>query len=424
MILCCKCGIPIEPRLMNMCDRCLVTEVTISSKVKRNLAVERCRGCERYLHPPKSWMEFSWGSKEFLLFLIRRNKTLNGLCIVDSNFVYTEPNSKRIVVALVVRECGVEQPLEMRYVIRNMQCPDCAKVEAKQFWNSLVQVRHKAGHRRMFIYLEHLVLKNNVYGDTSNIKQRKEGLDFYYIERNAAVRMVSFLQSVLPVRVKVSERLISKDVHTSKCNYKFSHSVEIAPLCKDDLVVVGKDVRRSLGIGSLAIVQKIATGIVLLDARLMKSVKITGSFYWNNQDGLKVLMSSKDFTKYTVVMKCCRRRAGGAMDGYDLTVTSDGSEFSEARFHLGNVEEDDEILGYDLRHLNLAVECEDKPEVVLVRRMPRDDIVWKIDVASESSMEYRLFVEDVENDREMVSGLCTIREKEGIDKEMETFKVS
>ncbi|ADM12260.1 nonsense-mediated mRNA decay protein [Encephalitozoon intestinalis ATCC 50506] len=422
MILCCKCGILIEPRLMNMCDRCLVTEVTISSKVKRNLVVERCRGCERYLQPPKSWEGFSWGSKELLLFLIKKNKTLNGLCIVDSNFVYTEPNSKRIVVALTVSECGVEQPLEIKYVIKNMQCSDCAKVEAKQFWNSLVQVRHRGRHKRMMIYLEHLVLKNNAYGDTSNIKQRKEGLDFYYIDRNAASRMVSFLQSVLPVKTKVSERLISKDVHTSKCNYKFSYSVEIAPLCKDDLVVVGRSLSQSLGIGSLVLVQKIATSIVLFDVGLMKSVRIAGSFYWSNQDEFKVLMSSKDFTKYSVVMRDERRRKGGI--GYDLTVTSDGSVFSEARFHLGNVEEDDEILGYDLRHLNLTVECEEKPEVVLVRKMPRDDVVWKIDVPQESQMEYRLFVEDVENDKEMVEGLCLVEEKGGIDKKIEAFRVS
>lgn len=421
MILCCKCGILIEPRLMNMCDRCLVTEVTISTKLKRSLSIERCRGCERYLQPPKSWMGFSWGSKEFLLFLIKKNKTLNGLCIVDSNFIYTEPNSKRIMIGLTIRECGVEQPLEMKYVIKNMQCPDCAKVEAKQFWNSLVQVRHKGRHKRMMIYLEHLVLKNSAYEDTSNIKQRKEGLDFYYIDRNAAIRMVNFLQNVLPVRTKASERLISKDVHTSKSNYKFSYSVEIAPLCKDDLVVVGEKVKQSLGIGSLVIVQKIATSIVLFDVNAMKSVKISGSFYWSNHDEFRILMSSKDFTRYTVVMKNNRRREGV---GYDLTVTSNQNEFSEARFHLGNVEEDDEMLGYDLRHLNLTVECEDKPEVVLVRKMPRNDVVWKIDIANENKMEYRLFVEDVEKDKEMIEGLCTIREEEGIGKEIKAFKIS
>lgn len=424
MILCCKCGILIEPRLMNMCDRCLVAEVTVSSKVKRSLMVEHCRGCERYFQPPKSWVEFTWGSREFLLFLIRKNKTLGGLCIVDSNFVYTEPNSKRIAITLTVRESGVEQPLEIRYVIKNMQCPDCAKVEAKQFWNSLVQVRHRAGHRRMFIYLEHLILKNGAYGDTSNIKQRRGGIDFYYLERSGASKMVNFLQNVLPVRTKMSERLISKDVHTSKCNYKFSYSVEVVPLCKDDLVAVGRDVARSLGIGTLVVVQKIATNIVLFDIGLMKSVRIMGAFYWSNQDEFKVVMSSGEFKRYTVVMKEARRRGEGGHGGWDLTVTSDGNEFSEARFQLGDVEEDDEVLGYDLRHLNLAVECENKPDVVLVRKTPRDDIVWKVDVSDENRMEYRLFVEDVENDKEMIESICTIEEKEGIEEEVRVFGVS
>lgn len=425
MILCCKCGIPIEPRLMNMCDRCLTTEITISSKVKRSLAVEHCRGCERYLCPPKNWTVFTWGSREFLLFLIKKNKTLNGLCITDSNFTYTEPNSKRIIVSLIVRESGIEQPLEIRYIIKNLQCPDCAKVEAKQFWNSLVQVRHRAEHKRMFIYLEHLILKNNAYGDTTNIKQRKGGLDFYYLEKNGAVRMVNFLQSVLPIRVKVSERLITKDVHTSKCNYKFSYSVEIVPLCKDDLVVLDRQFAGGLGVGILLVVQKIATSIVLFDPRLMKTIKITSTFYWSNQDKFKVLMSSKDFTKYTILVKEGTKIRNEGYRACDLTVTTNGSDFIEVRSYLGNLlNEDDVVLGYDLQHSNLAIECDEKPEVILIRKNPRSDIVWKIETTQKNADEYRLFVEDIENDKEMMQSICTISEKDTLNENLEKLMVN
>lgn len=425
MILCCKCGIPIEPRLMNMCDRCLTTEVTVSSKVKRSLGVEHCRGCGRYLCPPKNWVEFTWGSKEFLLFLIKKNKTLGGLSIVDSNFAYTEPNSKRIIILLTVCVDGVEQPLEIRYVVKNMQCPDCAKVEAKQFWNSLVQVRHRAEHKRMFIYLEQLILKHNAYGDTTNIKPRKGGLDFYYLEKHGAIKMVNFLQGVLPVRLKVSERLISKDVHTSKCNYKFSYSVEIVPLCKDDLVVVDKQLAASLGAGTLVLVQKMATNIVLLDPRSMKTTRITSAFYWNNQERFKVLMSSKDFVRYTVVVKEQTRIRSGEYSACDLTVTADGNEFIEARSYLGNsVEEEDTVLGYDLQHSNLAAECGEKPDIILVRKSPRDDIIWKIKTTEDNSSEYRLFVEDVRCDKEMMQNIGVIDEKDEINKELERLMVN
>ncbi|KAM0671376.1 ribosome stability and mRNA decay protein [Ordospora colligata] len=419
MILCCKCGIPIEPRLMNMCDRCLVAEVGISSKVKRSVAVERCRGCERYLQPPNNWVEFSWGSREFLLFLVKKNKTLSKLCIVDSNFVYTEPNSKKIVVGLVIKDSDVEQSLEIRYSIKNQQCADCAKVEAKQYWNSLVQVRHRQEHRRMFIYLEHLILKNDAYEDTTNIKQRKGGIDFYYTDRHGAIKMVNFLQSVLPIKVKVSERLISKDVHTSKCNYKFSYSVEIVPLCKDDLVVISKDVAKCLGVGELVVVHKIATNIILFDVKQMKSVKMTGMFYWANHDAFKVLMSSKDFKKYTVVMKNKRRNL--MEECYDMTVTENGSDFVEARFHVGDSQEDDVLLGYDLQHSNLAFEYEKDSDVVLIRKEPKNNVKWKIDVNESNIGEYRLFVDDIQNDKEMLERICDIETKDLVVEELERF---
>lgn len=423
MILCCKCGIPIEPRLMNMCDRCLTTEVSVSSKIRRNLAVEHCRGCERYFCPPKSWLEFTWGSKEFLLYLVKKNKSLSGLCILDSNFVYTEPNSKRIVVSLTVQESGIKLPLEVKYIIKNMQCPDCAKVEAKQFWNSLVQVRHKAEHPRMFIYLEQLILKNKAYGDTTNIKQRKGGLDFYYMDKNGAVRMVNFLQSVLPIRIKVSERLISRDVHTSTCNYKFTYSVEIVPLCKDDLVVIDKQLAGSLGVGMLVVVQKVTTSISLLDIKLMKTIKITPTFYWSNQDKLKVLMSSKDFIKYTVLVKEKTRMRSEEFCVYNLTVTENGSDFVEARTHLA-VEEEDVVFGYDLQHSNLTTECESSADVILIRKEPRGDIVWKIETTEKNSSEYRLFVEDIENDKEMMQAICVTEEKDELNDNLGNLVVS
>lgn len=102
-------------------------------------------------------------------------------------------------------------------------------------------------HKRTFLYLEQLILKHHAHRDTVNIKEAKDGLDFFYAQRGHAIKMVEFLGAVVPTRSKSSEQLISTDVHTSTANYKFSYSVEIAPICKDDLVCLPLKLARSLG---------------------------------------------------------------------------------------------------------------------------------------------------------------------------------
>jgi nonsense-mediated mRNA decay protein 3 len=49
------------------------------------------------------------------------------------------------------------------------------------------------------------------------------------------------------VRSKSSEQLLSSDTHSNTANYKFTYSVEIVPVCKDDLVVIPKELAKSSG---------------------------------------------------------------------------------------------------------------------------------------------------------------------------------
>jgi nonsense-mediated mRNA decay protein 3 len=59
--------------------------------------------------------------------------------------------------------------------------------------------------------------------------------------------MTEFLAGVVPVRVKGSEQLISSDTHSNTSNYKFTYSVEIVPVCKDDLVCLPKSQAKAWG---------------------------------------------------------------------------------------------------------------------------------------------------------------------------------
>jgi nonsense-mediated mRNA decay protein 3 len=114
-------------------------------------------------------------------------------------------------------------------------------------------------------------MKYNVHKDTTNIKEARDGIDFYYVNRGHAVKMVEFLSSVVPLRVKTSEQLISADVHTSTANYKFTYSVELVPICKDDLICLPTKLARSLSdISPLVICTKVSNALQLIDPNSLK----------------------------------------------------------------------------------------------------------------------------------------------------------
>src|SRR5690606_29791970 len=109
------------------------------------------------------------------------------------------------------------------------------------------QVRQKVPHKRTFLYIEQLMLKHNAHKDCINIREMKDGLDFFFAQRNHAVKLVEFFQAVTPVRHTKSSELISQDIHTSTKSYKFTYSVELVPICKDDLICIPPKLAKSLG---------------------------------------------------------------------------------------------------------------------------------------------------------------------------------
>jgi len=94
--------------------------------------------------------------------------------------------------------------------------------------------------------------------------------------------MVEFLGSVVPTRSKKSEELISMDTKNNTSSYKFTFSVEIVPICKDDLICLPPKTAKSLGnIGQLVLCHKVAGNTVhLLDPTTLQSTDLPATTYW------------------------------------------------------------------------------------------------------------------------------------------------
>jgi len=389
-----------------MCIACIRNRIDITDGVSRQLSISFCRGCSRYSQPPSQWLPCEWESKELLALCIRRIKGLNSVRLVDASFIWTEPHSKRIKIKITIQKevfssTILQQVITVDIVVCNQQCPDCARVEAKNTWNSVVQVRQKVEHKRTFLYLEQLILKHRVEGDVINIKQVPEGLDFFFSHRNHAIKFIDFLSAVVPVRSRSSEQLISEDVHSGDSTYKFTFSVEIVPICKDDLVFLPLRTAKGFGgISPLVICTKVATLIHFIDPNTMQMVELSTSSYW--RDSFTSLASISGLTKFIVLdiekegSTDGTRRGGSSKSEsgnnrkskYCLAscTVARASEFGHSsntfftRTHLGNVlRPGNFVLGYDLSTSNFNNSewnewaTRDKnisnlPDVILVRR--------------------------------------------------------
>ncbi|KAI1815370.1 NMD3-domain-containing protein [Poronia punctata] len=445
-ILCADCGAPIDgmTAIDAKCYDCFKLTKDISQGIQREATLHFCRDCDRWLQPPSSWVTAQLESRE-LLALCLKKLSLNRTRIIDASFIWTEPHSRRIKVKLVVQAAVAEdkvmqQALEVTYVVAYQQCPECAKSYTANVWRASVQVRQKVLHKRTFLYLEQLILKHGAHRDTINIKEAKDGIDFFFSARNQAEKFVDFLTSVVPVRVKKSSELISQDSHTAKKSFKFSFSVEIMPICKDDLVAIPIQLAKQAGnISPLSICYKIGTSAYLLDPTTLQTAEISSPVYWRAPFG--ALAEVKDLVEF-MVMDCelvGPTKGRWVLAELELAKTTDlgtNNKTYYARTHLGGLlHAGDSVMGYMLSGTNFnnpefeAIEQSSTyssriPDVVVVKkhfpnRRRNRKRVWKVKRMAKDEgellpkkgdqermdQEFEQFLEDIEQDADFRAGV-------------------
>ena len=367
------------------------------------------------------------------------------------------------------------------------QCPDCAKLAAKNTWKALIQVRQKVSHKRTFLYLEQLILKHNAQKDTIAIKEVRDGLDFFYSSRSHALRMMDFLASVAPIKYALplvlnasdltcnfflrrsnsSEQIISSDIHTSTANFKYTYSVEIVPICKDDLVCMPlKQARSQSNISPLTLCIRVGNSIQLLDPQTLQTCDIPAQIYWRSPfDSLASVTELIEFTVLDIEPDHTKKRGkfiladaqvalGGAFHSTNGDIARDDgmmdyessgltNQVFHTRTHLGAIlQPGDTALGYFLTNSNYnsdhfaTLPASRIPDIILVkksypnRRKKSKARNWKLrSIAKEAGedgetsgargaigrmggrdqkkveQDYELFLRDLEEDPELRSGI-------------------
>ncbi|XP_031504190.1 uncharacterized protein LOC116266871 [Nymphaea colorata] len=454
-VLCCMCGVPITPNNVNMCVKCLRSQVDITEGLQKHVIIYHCPECNSYLQPPKTWIKAQLESKELLTFCIKRLKNLNKVHLSHAEFIWTEPHSKRIKVKLrVKKEVFHNTILEQEYVVEYVQqehmCESCSRVQANpDQWVASVQLRQHVAHRRTFYFLEQVILKHDAAVRAIKIKQMHEGIDFFFGNRSHAVKFVEFVGSVVPIRSRHDKQLVSHDPKSNNYNYKYTFSVEISPICREDLICLPPKVAISSGnLGPLVLCVKVSNSLMLLDPFTLRHSYLDANQYWRAP--FKPLLSSRQLVEYVILD--IEPAVGGmshngtkyALADAQVARVSDfgkNDQIFNVRTHLGHLlAPGDNALGYDLYGANNNDLELDKhkgfslPDAVLVKKSYEEkrqkrrgkarswklkNLEMEVDNPSKGrtdidkrNMEYEKFLEDLEEDPEMRFNVSLYRNKD------------
>ncbi|RLN94096.1 hypothetical protein BBJ28_00025097 [Nothophytophthora sp. Chile5] len=406
------CGAQIEANALNMCTSCVATEVDVAEGIDTACELVQCRGCLRFQSRGKgqqnssvngAWLGCDWESKELMALCLKSVPGLSKAKLIDAGFIWTEPHSKRVKLRLtlqreVMNHAVIQNSCVVTFVIQSVKCPDCTKQYHNNTWRSLVQIRQKADHKRTFLRLEQEILKHNAHQDAIGITAVKEGMDFYFGSKSTAERFIHFLTAHVPMRSKSSSKLISENVHNATANLQTTYSVELSPLCKDDLLVLPNKIAQNCGsISPVALCARTTALVHLLDPRSGQKAELSCDRYWKLP--FLPLMTSPEMVEFVVLdvepVDPSELRRVGPVASSDKgrkgkSVVADvevarASDFGvndttfQVRTHLGAVlAAGDTVKGYDLASANFGSSQtyslkEELPDLVLVRKVyPRE----------------------------------------------------
>jgi len=403
-IPCCTCGKLVAPNDRGQCIDCIRAEVDLTAGIPRTVALDRCSVCGAWHRNPQ-WVTMPLESPQLLSLCLKRTKGLSGpvegvenatVKLSDASWIWTEPHSKRLKVKITVRSdlmsgMALEQQCVVEYVLHGGQCTACERAAAQQTWRALVQLRQKATTARVLHYLEQLILAGGAAVNAHEIKAVKGGIDFYFPARQQAEKLVAFVNQYAMTRVKTSSTLVTHNERAGTANVRLTWAVEVAPVCKDDLVLLPKATAASLGLPSpLCVVAKVGRTTQLVDAQSAATAYLSEAAYW--KEPFRPLLSRRMAKKFEVLdidADTAGHHQGPKGAGSDAPTTRflradaqvvRGEDYDKVMAiwtHLGRVlKPGDTALGYDVAGSSIEEDISSEmpahvelPDVVLVGKV-------------------------------------------------------
>jgi len=383
--------------------------------------------------------------------LNNKNKSLAGegrQRLVDASWIWTEPHSMRLKVRLTIQKevqkgTILQQAFTVVFIVRNQQCIECQAEFRQGSWKSLVQVRQRVAHKRTFLYLEQLILKHGAHRGCLSIETFRDGMDFYFPDKGKAARFISFLENVVPTKIKTSKKLIGTDDKSNVSNYKYTNYVEICPLCKDDLLYLPARTARNMGnISQLVLVKSISNVIHVIDPLSGQTGQLSAEAFWRDPIRPVITAARSRMTRYVVLgkepvvlrrnvsKKTATRKQRSRLASLALAREDDlgiNDQQFEERSHVGYLMRSGDVcVGYDLTETQFVDDNAENerssgnlPDVVIIRKLYGGVASGEADAAKKRV--WRLQRLDVEVAESMKSARAAKNDAEADDMDEEDF---
>ena len=305
-IKCCLCGQSIEPNAAAMCIECLRIQHSITDDFELVQDLFQCKTCDRWNVRLDNWMPFELESTGLLNMCLKKISGLQkpDTKLLDAVWVWTEPHSKRLKVSLSIERGVLDDKIKLRqnviieFIIKMKPCNDCVRDATEHNWGALIQIRqNNQSTKRSLLHLESLLSKTDLIPLILNIETKKEGLNLFFNHKNSAEKLLDFINSNLPIKMKSSKKVVSHNVHTHVAKQEFTMFVEIASINREDLIITTKDLTG--GSIDLMLVYKISSSIHLINPLTLHKIDINSTKYFINP--FNSLLTTKQLIKFVVM---------------------------------------------------------------------------------------------------------------------------
>lgn len=442
-IPCADCGMAFCPQITRtkICPTCVSKKNQITDGIPKQLIMSWCKYCHKYCGPP--WVLCQLESKELLALCLKKIRGLKKVKLVDASFIWTESHSRRIKVQLTVQKTinesiTLEQSFIVEFTVIYTQCDDCKKDFTPHTWKACIQLRQKSTNKKTFYYLEQLILKYNAHAKVIKITKRKDGLDFFFGTKSHAQKLVDFLQSAVPLKVKESKELVSQDDHSNIYKYKHTWFLQIPGVCREDLVILPKKLCRMYGgVNNLNICYKVGRNLCFYDPIKLQKFEISAIQFFNYENDIEVVSFKGNSSKFLVNDIYGDKEMANTLNS---TFANIQTKFAHAEVspldedvnyctvtHLGHIlKHGDTVIGYDVKSINGCSDLEHLdsqkylPDVLVVRKFydkrKKRRRIWKLKRMKIQEEENQAETEETKKPKKKkLKSLAVEQENEKID---------
>jgi nonsense-mediated mRNA decay protein 3 len=258
---------------------------------------------------------------------LKRVSGLNKVKILDAFWIWTEPHSKRLKIAIEIEKTVLDdritlrQKVEVEYVVHNRQCLECIREASEHSWGAQVQLRQRTSDSRSLISLESALTKAGMHHLMLSVDVVRHGMNLFFKNKNQAEKVIHFLSGRVPVRVKSSKKMVSANKQSNTQKYEHVYLVDVVPLVKHDLVYLSRDQKgggagggavssastpvsgggSGAQHGELMIVERLSSSLHLINPLTLRRVEMTATKYFSLSSPLVALMSTRQAIPYIVL---------------------------------------------------------------------------------------------------------------------------